>query len=126
MVDPHPPPFFFFFFFFLFVVVVVVYLFVIVLFSALEQTRIALCTVPTQPCTMSRHFNESHIHRMHACLAITCHLHFWQNDRDLIRATAVTRGWNGYRNKESTQKPTMEKKVLPPLLSGFEPEIFRS
>ena len=32
-------------------------------------------------------------------LAVTCHLHFWQNDRDFLRATAVTRGWNGYRNK---------------------------
>ena len=32
-------------------------------------------------------------------LAVTCHLHFWQSDRDLLRATAVTRGWNGYRNK---------------------------
>ena len=32
-------------------------------------------------------------------LVVTCHLHFWQNDRDLLRATAVTRGWNGYRNK---------------------------
>ena len=27
---------------------------------------------------------------MYACLAVTCHLHFWQNDRDLLRATAVT------------------------------------
>ena len=26
---------------------------------------------------------------MYACLAVTCHLHFWQNDRDLLRATAV-------------------------------------
>ena len=25
-------------------------------------------------------------------------MHIWQNDRDLLRATAVTRGWNGYRN----------------------------
>ena len=24
----------------------------------------------------------------------TCHLHFWQNDRDLLRATAVTRAFN--------------------------------
>ena len=29
---------------------------------------------------------------VHACLAVTCHPHFWQNDRDLLRATAVTRG----------------------------------
>ena len=35
------------------------------------------------------------------CLAITCHLHFWRDDRDLLRATAVTRGWNGYRNKSA-------------------------
>ena len=26
------------------------------------------------------------------CLFVTCHLHLWQNDRDLLRATAVTRG----------------------------------
>ena len=43
---------------------------------------------------------QSHIHKVHAYLAVTCHLHFWQNDRGLLRATAVTRGWNGYRKKE--------------------------
>ena len=37
----------------------------------------------------------SHICKVHACLVVTCHLHFWQNDRDLLRATAVARGWNG-------------------------------
>ena len=26
------------------------------------------------------------------CFAVSCHLHFWQHDRDLLRATAVTRG----------------------------------
>ena len=35
---------------------------------------------------------QSHIRKVYACLAVTCHLHFWQNDRDLLRATAVTRG----------------------------------
>ena len=30
--------------------------------------------------------------RVYACLGVTCHLHFWQNERDLLRATAVTRG----------------------------------
>ena len=40
---------------------------------------------------------------MYACLAVTYHLRFWQNDRDLLRAAAVTRGWNEYRNK-SAQK----------------------
>ena len=37
---------------------------------------------------------QSHLRRLHACLAVTCHLHFWQNDRDLLRATVVTRWWN--------------------------------
>ena len=41
---------------------------------------------------------------MYARLAVTCHLRFWQSDGDLLRATAVTWGWNGYRNKESAQK----------------------
>ena len=62
----------------------------------------------------------------HVCLAVTCHLRFWQNDRGLLRATAVTRGWNGYRNKSQNRKLTLEKKILPPLQQGFEPAIFRS
>ena len=35
---------------------------------------------------------QSHIRKVYACLVVTCHLRFWQNDRDLLRATAVTRG----------------------------------
>ena len=62
---------------------------------------------------------------MYACLAVTCHLHFWQNDRGLLRATAVTRGWNGYRN-ESAQKVDPGEEILPPLVQGFEPATFRS
>ena len=38
----------------------------------------------------------------------------------------VTRGWNGYRNKSRHTKLTLEKKLLPPLLSGLEPETFQS
>ena len=63
---------------------------------------------------------------MYACLAVTCHLHFWQNDRDLLRATVVTRGWNGYRNKSQHRKSTPEKKILPPFQQGFEPATFQS
>ena len=66
------------------------------------------------------------IGRVHVCLAVTCQLHFWQNDRDLLRATAVTRGWNGYRNKSQHRKLTLEKKILPPLLPGLERGTFRS
>ena len=63
---------------------------------------------------------------MYACLAVTCHLHFWQNDRDFLRATVVTRGWNRYRNKSQHRKSTLEKKILPPFQQGFEPATFQS
>ena len=80
-----------------------------------------------QPCTrLQCHFIQSHIGRVYVCLAVTCHLRFCQNDRDLLRATAVTRGWNGYRNKSQHRKLTLEKKILPPLLPGLEPGTFRS
>ena len=83
----------------------------------------AVCTPYSHaPC----HFMQSHIRKVYACLAATCHLHFWQNDRDLSRATAVTRGWIGYRNKSQHRKLTPKKKILPPLLQGFEPATFQS
>ena len=63
---------------------------------------------------------------MYAFLAVTCHLHFWQNDRDFLRATVVTRRWNGYRNKSQHRKSTLEKKILPPFQQGFEPATFQS
>ena len=71
-------------------------------------------------------FMQSHISKVYACLAVTRHLHFWQNDRDLLRATAVTRGWNRYRNKSQHEKSTLAKKFLSPLLQGFEPATFQS
>ena len=80
--------------------------------------RRVLCTPYNYaPC----HFMQSHTRKMHACLAVTCHLHPWQ---DFLRATAVTRGWNGYRNKSQRRKLTLEKKILPPLLQGLEPGPF--
>ena len=55
-----------------------------------------LCTPYNHaPC----YFMQSHIHKVHACLTVTCQLHFWQNDWDLLCATEVTWGWNGYWNK---------------------------
>ena len=68
-------------------------------------------------------FNKSHIRKVYACLAVTCHLHFWQNDRDFLRATVVTRGWNGYQNMSQHRKSTLEKKILPPFQQGFEPIV---
>ena len=69
------------------------------------------------------HFMQSHIRHVHAC---SCHLRFWPNDWDLLRATAVTRGRNGYRNKSQHGKLTLGKKVLPPLLQGLELGTFQS
>ena len=37
----------------------------------------------------------------------------------------VTQGWNGYRNKSQHRKLTLEKKILPTLLQGFEPTTFQ-
>ena len=69
---------------------------------------------------------QSHIRKVYVCLFVTCHLHFWRNDRGLLRATAVNRGWNGYRNKSQHRKLTLEKKILPPLLQRFERATFQS
>ena len=55
----------------------------------LLPSRRVLCTPYNHaPC----HFMQSHIRKVYACLAVTCQLRFWQNDRGLLRATAVTRG----------------------------------
>ena len=62
------------------------------------------------PC----HFMQlSHLRKMYACLAVTCHLHFWQNDRDILRATAVTWGWNGYQKKSAQKLDPGEEKCRP-------------
>ena len=72
------------------------------------------------------HVMQSHLPNVHTCLAVTCHLHFRQNGRDLLRDTAITRGWNGYRNKSQHRKFTLDKKILPPLLQGLEPATLQS
>ena len=54
----------------------------------------ALCT----PYNSLQFYSKPHAHGACACLAVTCHLHFWQNNQDLVLATAVTWGWNDYRN----------------------------
>ena len=59
-----------------------------------------LCTPYNHaPC----HFLDNHMRRVHASLDVACHLHFWQNDRDLFDATA---------NKSQHSKLTLEKKLL--------------
>ena len=64
--------------------------------------------------------------RVYACLGVTCHLHFWRNDRGLLRATTGTREWERTPNKSQHIKLTLEKKILPPILLGFELATFRS
>ena len=40
---------------------------------------------------------------------LSCQLHFWQNDQDLLRTTAVTWGWNGYQNVSWHRRPWRRK-----------------
>ena len=65
---------------------------------------------------------QSHIRKVYACLAVTCHLHFWQNDRGLLCATAVTQGWNRYQNFLSLYLPPPHS-VFSPLLYPPTPHI---
>ena len=82
-----------------------------------------LCTPYNRaPC----HFTQSHIRQVYACLAVTCYLHFWQNDRDLLRATAVTRGGRDIEIRVSAESRPWRRKFSPPLLQGFEPATFQS
>ena len=54
-----------------------------------ETAAISVHSVYTiQPCTMSLHA-KPHICKVYVCFAVTCHLHFWQNDQGLLGATAV-------------------------------------
>ena len=48
------------------------------------------------------HFIRRLIRRVHACLGVICRLHFWQNDRNILRATAVIRGWTYTETRVST------------------------
>ena len=73
-----------------------------------------------QPCiSLLCHFVWSHVCLAHACLVVTFPLHFWHSDQDLLRATAVTWGWNGHRNRNQHKKLTLERKILLPILLGL-------
>ena len=63
-----------------------------------------------QPCTsLQCHFIPSHLHRVHVCLAVTCHLHFWHNDRDFFMCYCSDTRWNGYLNESQHRKLNLEK-----------------
>ena len=70
----------------------------------------SVCTI--QPCTrLQCSFIRRYTFRVHVCLAVICHLYFWQNDRHLLHATVVTRGWNGYQNKRQHRELTLRRNL---------------
>ena len=71
---------------------------------------------------LQSHFIWSHIRRMYVCLPVSYHLHFGQNDWDLLCATAVRQGWNGYQISQH-RKLTLENKII---LPGIKPLTFWS
>ena len=84
----------------------------------LLPSRRILCTPSNHaPCHVPS--CKAIIHRLHACVAVTCQLHFWQNDLDLLLATAVTRGWKGYRDQSQHRILTPEKRNVPLFLQGL-------
>ena len=91
--------------------------------------HLGTCSVYSiQPCNRVQcHFIRSHFCWVHN-YAFSYNLPpvFLWNDSDQLRATAVRRGWNGYRNESQHSQLTMEKKYFPPILPGLEPEVFGS
>ena len=65
------------------------------------------------PCTPLNHVPVYSVTlfkaRVYVSLAVTCHLCFWQNDWDLLHATVLTWGWNGYWNKSTESWPWRRK-----------------
>ena len=58
---------------------------------------------------------------MRVCLAVTCHLHVWQNVRDLKCATAVTGeggGGDTEIREESAQKGDPGEETVPTFPAG--------
>ena len=61
---------------------------------------------------------QSRMRGVHACLPVTCHLHFWQNDRDFFTSYCGNTGVErGYRNKSQRRKLALEKNIISPLLT---------
>ena len=83
-----------------------------------------LCT-PYNHAPVYSHFIHSHIRRMHVCFAVTCHLHFWQNDRDRLRAATVTRGMERIPiNKPQKVDPEEENYPAAPAGPASNPRPF--
>ena len=57
-----------------------------------------------QACTMSCHFMQSRIRRVHAHLVVTFHMRFWQNGQDLFMCYCGNMGLEWTPKQESAQK----------------------
>ena len=73
------------------------------------------------PAAWSAH-SDFAVSRVYVCLGVTCHLHFWQNDWGLFVPLYMGVEWT--TNKSLHTKVTLKKKILPPLLPGFELATF--
>ena len=71
----------------------------------LLPSRSVLCTPYNH--ALCHFMKATCIRKVHVCLAVTCHLYFWQSDQDLLHATAVTREWKGSRNMSQHTKLTL-------------------
>ena len=70
---------------------------------------------------------QSHSRKVHGCLAIICHLHFWQNDGIFYVLVREHEGRTDTEIRVITEnKLTLEKNVLPLFLQEFEPATFQS
>ena len=77
----------------------------------LLPSQCVLCTPYNHaPC----HFMQSHIRKVYACLAVTCHLCFWQNGWGLLRATAVA-SHPSYKQKALTTTKTNKNLLFFPV-----------
>ena len=88
------------------------------LFGCLHCCHLSTHSMDTiQPCT---NVIQSQACRVHVWLAVTCHLHLWQNNRDLLWATMNR--WN----KSQVRRLTLEKNVFPLLLHQLDPMTFQT
>ena len=67
---------------------------------------------PHCACTAASSSNPDFVEsRVCACSDVPCQLHFWQNNRGLLRATAVTWGWDCNRIRVITQRKRWEDNI---------------
>ena len=72
----------------------------------LSQRKFCVHHTNHAPC----HFVQSHIRKVYACLAVTCQLHFWQNDWDLLCANVVNGGGMDTEIRVSTENRPWRRK----------------